>query len=434
MSKLENLVEDFTTAPVPGALTVGGTRVALIILGIGIALPGFLMGAQIGTALGLVQGAIAFTVGGLILASVASLTALVGAEARLSTYMLVQFAFGVAGARVVNAVFAITCFGWFGVNAALFGDAMVATASEMFEHSGGWGLYVAAGGALMVLTTIFGFKALDRLSLLAVPLLVIILAAITTLAILQATPGMLMATRPMDGSMNLGLAISAVAGGSMVGAATVPDLTRYVSSRGGAVGAMFISYGLGAPVILLSAAIPSLVTGEDDLMKIFLGLGLGLPALFVLVFSTWTSNAANLYSSGLSLAATFRKVKAWKLTLIAGVLGTVVALSGIIAHFVPFLITLGVFMPPVAAVYVVDFYLVARRRYNPDALDRLPAVRWPAFAAWGVGSGLGLVTAYDLVTITGIPSCDSFLAAGLAYLVLAHMAGFRKPAAEGERC
>lgn len=417
MEKLETLVEDFSTAPVPDQATVSGTRVALIIIGISIALPGFLMGAQIGTALGLEKAAIAFTVGGLILASVASLTALVGAEARLSTYMLVQFAFGVHGARLVNTVFAVTMFGWFGVNAALFGDAMVATMREIYHASGGWSVYVAIGSALMVLTTIFGFKALDRLSLLAVPLLIIILVAIMGVAIMQATPEVLFGAPPQ--TMGLGLAISAVAGGSMVGAASIPDLTRYISSRKSAVGSMFVSYGIGAPVILLSAAIPSLVTGEADLMKIFLGLGLGLPALFVLIFSTWTSNAANLYSSGLSLAATFRRVKPWKLTLIAGALGTGVALSGIIEVFIPFLITLGVLMPPVAAVYVVDFYLIARRRYDVETLASGPAIRWPAFAGWGSGSAVGLMTANDLLTLTTIPACDSFIVAGLCFYILA---------------
>ncbi len=429
MEKLEALVEDFSRAPVPDQATVSGTRVALIIIGISIALPGFLMGAQIGTALGLEKAGIAFAAGGLILAFVASLTALVGAEARLSTYMLVQFAFGVRGARVVNTVFAATMFGWFGVNAALFGDAMVTTMTELYQATGGWSAYVAIGSALMVLTTIFGFKALDRLSLLAVPLLVIILVVIMSVAIMQATPEVLFGEPPQ--TMSLGLAISAVAGGSMVGAASIPDLTRYISSRKSAVGSMFVSYGIGAPVILLSAAIPSLVTGEADLMKIFLGLGLGLPALFVLIFSTWTSNAANLYSSGLSLAATFRLIKPWKLTLIAGVLGTGVALSGIIEVFIPFLITLGVFMPPVAAIYVTDFYLIARRRYDVEILAKGPPIRWSAFAAWGMGSVTGLVTANTSLTLTTIPSVDSFMAAGLCYVALMRCAvKFGKPLPE----
>lgn len=416
MRRVESLIEDFSTAPVPQGETVSGTRVALIIVGISIALPAFVGGAQIGTALGLERATMAFCVGGLILSIVSSLTAIVGAEARLSTYMLVQFAFGIAGARVVNLVFAGTMIGWFGVNAALFGDAMRASLEQLYREPRGWSLYVAGGSALMVLTTIFGFKALDRLSQLAVPLLLVILVGLMGVAVAQAVPGTLLAPRPQ--TMSLGLAISAVAGGSMVGAASIPDLTRYISSRRGAVGSMFVSYGVGAPVILLSAAVPSLVSGEADIMKILLGLGFGLPALLVLVFSTWTSNAANVYGAGLSLAATFRKVRRWKLTLTAGVLGTGAALSGIIDLFIPFLIGLGVLMTPIAAIYVVDFFFVARRRYDVAALVDVEPYRWPAFGAWATGAAAGFVTASELATFTMIPALDSLLLAGAAYLVL----------------
>ncbi len=422
--KVDALMEDFSTAPVPDSATVSGMRVALIIIGIGIALPGFLMGVQIGTALGLKGAALAFIVGGIILAIVASFTALVGARARLSTYMLVQFAFGVSGAKLVNTVFAATMFGWFGVNAALFGDAMVATVDQLYHASGGWSYYVIVGSALMVLTTIFGFKALDRLSLMAVPLLIIILVTIMGMALTMATPDIFQS--PVTPSMSIGLAISAVVGGNMVGAATVPDLTRYISSRRGAVGSMVASYGIGVPVILLSAAIPSLVTGQSDLMKIFLSLGLGIPALFVLIFSTWTSNAANVYGSGLSLAATFKTTKPWKLTVAAGVLGTLVALSGIIHIFIPFLVTLGVFIPPVAAIYVTDYYLIARRIYDVNDLKHRPAIRWPAFAAWILGGSVGMSTAYDLWTLTTIPACDSLLIAGGCYMLLVRLSASAK--------
>lgn len=429
MSKLSSLVEDFSTKPVPGAQTVSATRVALIIIGISIALPGFVAGAQLGTALGFERAVLAFCAGGLILSVIASLTALVGAQTRLSTYMIVQFAFGTGGARLVNAIFAGTMIGWFGVNAALFGDAMVATVSQMYGKPGAWPLYVAGGSVLMVLTTVFGFKSLDRLSQMAVPLLLVILVAIMGFALSHPESATLFAARPH--TMSVGLGISAVAGGSMVGAACMPDMTRYISSRRGAVGSMFVSYGLAAPIILLSAAIPSLVTGEIDFMKILLGLGLGLPALFVLVFATWTSNAANVYGAGLSLAATFRNVRSWQLTLIAGALGTGVALSGIIELFMPFLIGLGVLMTPVAAIYVADFFLVAHGNYDVASLEHGPSIRWPGFAAWAIGSCAGLLTASQHGVLTMIPALDALLLAGVAYYGLMRWrAGSGRPAAE----
>jgi len=416
MADLDKITEDFSTTPVPAEKTVSGLRIALILIGVSIALPAFLTGVQIGDALGLKSALIAFVAGGLILAAVSSFAAIVGAESHFSTYMLVQFAFGSKGARIVNAVFTTTLFGWFGVNAALFGDAMTASVSSLYNFTGGWPVYVVIGSLLMVLTTLFGFKALDRLSQLAVPLLLLILIGVMAMAVRQANPDALFAEGPR--TMSLGLAISAVAGGIMVGAATMPDLTRYAKSRKGAVIAMFVAYGLGAPLILACAAIPSLVTGEKDLMQIILGLGLGVPALFVLIFSTWTSNAANLYSAGLSLAATFKRIRPWRLTLSAGILGIVVALSGIIDFFVPFLISLGVLIPPIAAIYVVDFLFVVRRRYDLKDIDTRPAFRWQAFVSWIAGSAVGFATAKGVLTLTTISACDALIVSGGVFYLL----------------
>ena len=116
MADLDKITEDFSTTPVPAEKTVSGLRIALILIGVSIALPAFLTGVQIGDALGLKSALIAFVAGGLILAAVSSFAAIVGAESHFSTYMLVQFAFGSKGARIVNAVFTTTLFGWFGVN------------------------------------------------------------------------------------------------------------------------------------------------------------------------------------------------------------------------------------------------------------------------------------------------------------------------------
>lgn len=425
MNKFDDLVEDYSKKPVPDAKTVSGLRVALIIIGISIALPAFVAGIQIGTAVGLHDAIIAFFAGGLILTLLGVLTSIVGAEARLSTYMLVQFSFGPQGARVVNFILAATMFGWFGVNASLFGKATATTMDALYGYGGLEDLYIAIGGTLMVVTTIFGFKALDKLSLFAVPVLLVILVGIMAMSVTRTDPATLFATA--GGDMTLGLAISATAGGMMVGVVTMPDLARYLANRTQAAIGMVLAFGLGGPTILLCAAVPSLATGQSDLLLIILGLGFGLPALFLLIFATWTSNAANVYSSGLSLAATFAGTHRWKLTVAAGAAGTALAIAGIMDYFVPFLIGLAVTIPPVAGIYVAHFYFVAGRRYDVAVLSALPAVRWRAFAGWGVGAGVGYLGAYGGFTLTTIPALDSLLVSGALYLVLQHLFPKRWP-------
>lgn len=428
MAKFDDLVEDYSNKPVPTDKVVSGLRVALILIGISIALPGFVAGIQIGTAVGLKNAIIAFFAGGLLLTILAILTSIVGSRARLSTYMLVRFSFGTVGARVVNFILAATLFGWFGVNAALFGKATSTTMEQLYGLVGYEDIYIAIGGALMVATTIFGFKALDRLSLFAVPVLLVILVMIVAMSVSGRGMDELFAIQGTG--MSLGLAISATAGGMMAAVATMPDLARYLPNRWHAVVGMLIGYGLGIPAIMLSVAIPSIATGQSDLLLIILGLGLGLPALIVLVFATWTSNAANVYSSGLSLAAIFTNVHRWKLTVASGAAGTLLAILGIMEYFVPFLIGLGVAIPPVAGIYVAHFYFVAGANYDVSVLPDMPAIRWRAFIGWGTGTLVGYLTAYQGLSLTTIPALDSLLVSGILYLVLQRLFPMRYPKAK----
>src|SRR5690606_28767652 len=112
--------------------------------------------------------------------------------------------------------------------------------------------------------------------------------------------------------------------------------------------AAFVALGLAFPCIFIVATIPSLATGNKDLVLIMMGLGMGLPALAMIVFATWTSNANNLYSTSLTLASVFTRYEKWKITVVAGVLGTILAAMGVMAYFVDFLVFLGVCIPPIA--------------------------------------------------------------------------------------
>src|SRR3546814_12955046 len=103
---------------------------------------------------------------------------LISVRTRLTTYLLVQRSFGIKGAALVNIVIAIIHFCWFGVNVSFFGDAMVAAAHQGYGIPGDFGLFVIAGSVLITLSTIYGFKTLDRLAMVAVQLVGLILVAV----------------------------------------------------------------------------------------------------------------------------------------------------------------------------------------------------------------------------------------------------------------
>lgn len=402
---IESKTEQFANAPVPESETVEGWRVAMILTGFAISLPSFLSSAQISSALGMRDAFLVSLLAGLLLCAMGSLTAVVSVRTRLTTYLLVQHSFGRSGAALVNIAIAFVHFGWFGVNAAFFGNAMVAGTQEVLGVSGPFAAFVVIGGLLMAITTIYGFRALDRLALIAVPILALILGVVVVMAV--HSYGIVSAPDPAPPEpMSFGIALSALIGGNMLTVAAMPDLTRYIRSAKQSVLGMVLSFPVAIPLLTLAAAIPVLATGEIDIMRLIIGFGLGVPALLVLILSTWTINSANLYSASLSLTATFPSVAQWKFTLVAGALGALLAVAGILDAFVSFLLLLGAIIPPIAAIYVIDAF-----RSNSTSAP----VHWPAVVTWAVSAGIALLANAGYFTLTTVPALDATLVASMIY-------------------
>ena len=181
----------------------------------------------------------------------------------------------------------------------------------------------------------------------------------------------------------------AAAGGLKVAVVIMPDLCRYARDGGQAVIASFMAFTQGWPIVMLLAAVPSISSGKRDLMTTITNLGIGMAGLGLLLLATWTTSANNLYSSSLLLAAIFKRVPKWKLAVAGGMIGMVIALSGIADNFISFLLMLGVVMPPIAAIYVCDFFVLRRGAYEASQLNANAAINWPAFISWLAASGVG---------------------------------------------
>ena len=409
---LDHLTDDYSRKAVPVGESVSGFRVALVIIGFAITLPLMITGSRVGLSLGLREALTAFVAGGLVLVVIGAATAVVAANARLSTYKILEFSFGQHGAKAVSAVLAMTLFGWYGVTAALFGQALHTASLDAYGLSVSPIAGTLVGSLLMIAVTVFGFRALDRLSLLAVPVLVVFLVWV----VLRSVGGAASGFEITGDAGEFGVSISIVVGTYIVGAVLVPDLCRYVTSARQGVFAIVLSLGIGLPFILGASAIPSLATGEPDLVDIMVKLGLGMPALIVIVFATWTSNANNLYSTSLGLAAVFDRWAKWKLTVGAGIAGSLVAIGGITDYFIPFLLVLGVAIPPVAGIYLGDYFVVqGRGAYTGRGSAQLRKVNATAFVTWAIATGIGAATAEGWIALTRIPACDSFLLAGVLY-------------------
>ncbi|WP_294058005.1 cytosine permease [Sphingomonas sp.] len=419
--------DQYSHSPVPAGETMAGWRVALIVASFSIGQPDFLNGAQNALALGLGSAVGAAFLAALILCAGCCFTAVVSVRTRLSTYLLVRRSFGVQGAALINIVLALIQYCAFGINAAFIGEAM-AEAAKINHLPESFAAFVIAGSLLAAGSTIVGIRALERLALVVVPLLGVIFVAVAFVAVQRH--GLVLAPSPTPPvPMRFGIAVTSVIGAYMVAVVTMPDLSRYIRTERGSIVSMALSFPIATPLMMTTAALPALATGETSVAKLIVSLGLGTPLLFLLATPMLTVNAANLYSAGLALGATFPKVRGWVFTLLGAVIGTAFALMGIIDHFIPFLVFLSLIVPPIAAIYVIDAFTLFRGTDPQASIRRLPPVRWEAVGVWVGSLAAVLLVPSERFTLTTIPALDATILAAVAYLAVLKLRGRPLPAA-----
>ena len=148
-------------------------------------------------------------------------------------------------------------------------------------------------------------------------------------------------------------------------------------------------------------------------------LGLGLPALLIVALTAWSTNSFNLYSATL-IGSTIRpRQPAWQLAMFSGVVGTLLGLAGISQWLIPYLLCLGIFIPPIAGIYLVNAALASRHTASGAIAETArPHWRGDALIAWLIGSSWAAFAPHWGWGITPIPALDSIFVAALTYAAL----------------
>ena len=411
---------DFSKSQVPASATYTGWHIALVIVGGTIAVPAFLMAANLGASLGLRNAAIAFGCGCFILGSMAALTGLCGQKSGLSAYMLNEFAFGRWGGRIASTVVSMTLIGWFGVTSALFGRAANLMGRSVFGIDWPVEIYMVLGGGLIVAVTVTGFKGIDKLALALVP----VMLGFLMMAAWMSLPQLEQWTEPTGGTpMTLTTAISAIVGSYIAGVTIQPDYARFARSRRAALGSAFVALAISFPILLFCTAIPSIAYNEPDLLNVMIALGIGIPAFLLLILAAWSSNVLSVYSGALALATVFRRLDLRVLIVGVGTLGTLLALAGAGDYLIEYLVLLGITIPPISSIYLVDT-LLFRKSFDEVELSKRPLVSLKALATWMAAVAVGACSHFGIFTLTSVAALDSIVVAALLSVILG--GGFRR--------
>ncbi|MFK7916270.1 MAG: cytosine permease [Pseudomonadales bacterium] len=408
---------EYATERVPDEQTVSWLRVASVSAMVSFSLPSFIAGIEVARATPGDTFVSAILFGALITTVIGGLMGAIGAHSRLSSYMLTRIAFGTNGAALVNMAFAISLLGWFGVNIDLFGAAVV----RLLAQSGWvvlpiWTVELFAG-VIMTVTTLYGFRAINTLSFVLVPVLMGVTGLLVSYALDGITYAEIVQTTPAV-VIDYGAAVSSVVGGIIVGAVILPDITRFIRHWSGAVFTVLLSYLVVSSVVMVAGALAAVAYDNSDLLDIMLTIGLGLAAFAIVIFGSWVLNSLNLYSAMLSVQATLPAWRERAIVIALGVFGTLAAFLNILDYFLDFLFYLAIVFVPVAGILVVDYLWARPASYQGDIAELEGGVSWPALLAWTVGALVALAGSETGRALTGIAAIDAMLVASLGYVVL----------------
>lgn len=387
---------DYEASPVPEDKHMSWLSQGAVWVGVGFCLAAISTGGVLANGLGFKGMVLATICGGLILTLIACFVGIVGATTHLPSAMTTRFSFGTNGARIFGLILAFCNFGWFAFQADLFGSTVVTLLKQMTGADVPQVLCTVLGALAMMITAIIGFRGIKWLSNVAVPLL-FVLSIVAVVMTLQRIPfSEITACGPVDVAIPFTVGVAAVVGNSAVGVVIVSDFTRYSAKKSDAVKGCILGYFVGYVPILLMGGLFTYAFNTWNVVEVMLvELGMGMIGAFVLILAQWTTNDNNLYQSvlGLSnvLAGKVPYVR-WKLTLVVGLISTVISSFGLVARYTGFLSILTATIPAVGGIIISDFYFLNKNGYDFALIEKdlLPKWKWNAIIAWGVAILVGL--------------------------------------------
>jgi NCS1 family nucleobase:cation symporter-1 len=377
--------------PVPPELRRLGFLDQAVLWGnLGVSLLVLVAGALLVPALGLWPALAATVVGAAIGNALLGLAAVPAAETGVPAMVLYRAPLGVRGSLIPTACNVVQNLGW--ATFELFVIATAATAiSERVLGFGGRPLWVLVFGLVATAMAVAGPLTVLRrwLQRFAIWAVLASTAYLTWYALARFDLGRL-ADQPGQGGLSFWAGVDLAIALPISWVPLVADYARFGRSAGVTFWGTGIGYLLAQVWFFALGVLFLLGIGQGDVIAAVLAVPVGLLAMAVLVVDETDEVFANLYSAGVSLKNAAPRLPGRPVVLAFGAVATLLAiLVDDLARYENFLFLLGALFVPLFGVLAADWYVLARRRYDVDAMYRADGpyrgVRWPAVLVWLLG-------------------------------------------------
>ena len=407
---------DFPLSEAPRSARKGLLSISMVLFSFTFFTGTMFAGGKLGMAFNFVDMLWIAAIGNTLLALYAAALALIASRSGLNTVLMGRFCFGEAGSRLSDFLLGFAELGWYAWGTATVAIVLV----KMLGLAEGFTLpLMVFFGMGFSITAIIGYKGLDVLSRVSVPLMFVLLIVSMYIAT-QHVGGFsgLAAVIPQQ-TMTVSAAITMVFGTFASGATQATNWTRLSRSGRIAVTASVVSFLLGNGLMIVAGAWCAMVYQQADIVEVMMLQGLSFAAVVMLCLNLWTIQGPTIYNVAAATCHLVRSERRRTMTLLAAAVGVLLAMAGMYEMLIPFLVLLGSVIPPIGGVIMADFWFRHRGKYPALASVQLPRYNLAGLTAYAVGALLAYLSPW-IAPLVGIG------ASAIVYIVLLKLS--RQPA------
>lgn len=387
LEDLEHVLGDeYEHKPVPLKARRSTFSVSMVWIGFPMIITGAMTGSILVAGMGFKTALLSMLIGNLLMfAYVGSLGSL-GTSRGFNFALLASAVFGKRGYVFASGLLSSLLLGWYAVQTGITGN-LIHTAFK-FDYL----TMTILAGVLYLGITFVGIRGLHWIGLVSVPLFVVLGGWVAFDSASSAGWDQVFAyagTNP-ELPMALGIGVTIVISLFIDAGTVTADFNRWAANGKSSLIATFCAFPFANMVAMLvggvmtaALAVPNPQPfGLDNMFGYMLAQNIGWLAViaFVFLFINLGSVCAHcLYNAAVGWSR-IAKSKMRLAAVLLAVIGIAIAATNVWALFIPWLSLLGILVPPIGAVIIVDMYFV-----RPNAIidaDWRPR----AFIAWACGS------------------------------------------------
>lgn len=401
--KLESadLDPDFTLTHVPHYARKNWMQIFFVLIGFTFIVTTMATAADLGSGLNMSDLIKVVLIGNIILSTFIGTICWIAAKTGLNTMLLARYALGMFGSKWTSFILGGAQIVWYAFQAAYMGkvfSASLGIEQYFIPITIFWSL-------LMGSTAIWGTRGIEIVAYVSIiPFLYLVYKIPYESVMMAGGLEEIFLIEPSN-PITFNTGVTMIIGTFIAGGLLTPNWARFAKSPKSGFLIAFVAFFIGNVLMAVAGMLGGLVMQDGDMVKILTGLGVLVPAMLILIFNIWTTNNTSAYSFGVAGAEFFNKPNKVPFVIIGLIVSTILAVTGIYEAFISIVEFLGVFIPPLGAIIIADYFFSFKNRLPKMEYVKFRVVRYANLIAYilaTVGAYLSSAFAIGIPAINGI--------------------------------